>query len=610
MTDAAVFRLIHNDQVVAEAVLDGPMGEAVQATLKESQRLSLEVEPKEPDTLYRLRIGDLVPAHEFGTAFRRHVEWPGHLYLDSLRGLVPIRLESRPEAGGEDAWRTRARLLVAAVSSKITEAAFEAMVSDLAALSTGLLFDLVSGAFTGLARGTGSGGIISARSAQLELRVLEELVGDLAGTLLAIARQPEVTLHPTRVIAPWTGTERLSNDGIDWFAARGVDPRAPTERGTALAPRIVTVTETACAEHRIIRWFLELLRERARDCARRANAERAVVAADKPFRSRRFDDEPSLFELFDQPKLDRLNQAIERARRIDRRLREMLGLPFLDGQRPLAPTAVTPVFRYVLHYHRFWGAMREYLRRSTLTLENSLEERGKPMWRMYEQWVFLQLAAALEAAGLRPRSHESLFRRLGAQRFTVDLRRGTQLSFAAPDGRMVRIRYEPWIFSQDLARRHGDTVFHGREGQAPWSPDVLIEVFPPPRRGLVPVPALAIAIDAKYTRRVAEHHWQQTAKYQMIRATATGEPIVRQVWVATPAAPDGFAEIIFQDSAVHWTDAGPDRPMEGGEFLQGAVALSPERAAADGNVRPGTARFVSGLLAWLGMAKEAVREAA
>jgi len=62
---------------------------------------------------------------------------------------------------------------------------------------------------------------------------------------------------------------------------------------------------------------------------------------------------------------------------------------------------------------------------------------------MYEQWVFLQVAAACEEIGLRPSSHESLFRRLGAHLFTVDLRRGTRLGFTSTDGRIVIIRYEP-----------------------------------------------------------------------------------------------------------------------------------------------------------------------
>lgn len=595
-----MFRALHKDDCVAESALDRRSSENCSATLLETERLSFEVKPKEPGTEYRIQIGDISPADPVGKGFRRHVEWPSDIYLESARGLVDVRLLSRAEDSLNDPWVLRATLLVAVVSAKVTEEVFEAMVQDLTALSSGLLFDLVSKSFAGITKGqTRSNVKISPRSAQLELHFLEKLVQDIGLTLLEISRQPETALRPVRVVAAWTGSERLSNDGLSWFVARGIDPRESRFGHGLVGPQLNFVAELNCVEHGVIRWFLELVRERLVECAKRANAEQSSLESDKVYRSHRFGNESSLYEQWDLPKIKKLKVAISRARRIDRAIRGMLMLPFLSNQRPLQPRELTPVFQYVLHYHKFWHLMREYLRRSTLLLEHNLDERNKPTWRMYEQWVFLQMAAACEDIGLRPSSHESLFRRLGAHLFTVDLRRGTRLGFTSADGRIIILRYEPWIFSRDLARRNGDTLFQGRDGESAWSPDVLMEIFEPTVKGMPARIALAIVIDAKYTKRIEEHHWESTGKYQMIRETESGTQIVRQVWVASPVGLEDGEVVMFRDPTVSWSSAGPDRPVSASEFLQGAVSLVPDPISPRGSVCPAAREFLEGLLTWL-----------
>jgi hypothetical protein len=604
------FRVYHQDDCLAEIALDFPYSDAVSATLTETNRISFEVEPREPGLAYRIEIGDITPRAAIAQSFRGRAEWPCDAYFESARGLVMIKLSSRPDESESKPWSIRASLLIAVNSSKLTEESFEAMVGDLSALSCGLLFDLISKSSAGIATGREPAAVrISPRSAQLELHFLEALLKHLSLILLEIARQPETVLEPRRVIAAWTGTERLSHDGLGWFAARGIHPREASVTHELLGPRLQTVTETHTVEHGVIRWFLELLRERARDCAKRAGAERRSLEAEKPYRSRSGGNEPSLFDLFDQPKIDRLNEAVVRAERIANTIRGLLTLTFLSKQRPIPPRERTPVFRYVLSYHRFWRAMREYLRHATLLLEHSLDERSKPTWRMYEQWVFLQIAAACEQIGLRPTSQESLFRRLGAHLFTVDLRRGTRLSFMSSDGRSISIRYEPWIFSRDLARRNGDPVFQGREGETPWSPDILIEIYEPTSKGIPPRLDLGIVIDAKYSRRLEEHHWDDTSKYQMIRDTETGGQILRQVWVACPAELDDGSIATFRDPSVRWTHQGPDRPLQASEFQQGAVSLIPDPLSPRGEVCPAASELMQGLLSWLRFQEATGRDA-
>lgn len=598
--DTPIFRAFHNEECVAEVSLDSPVYQGIHSILSETQRLTFAVEPKEPRIQYRIQIGDIAPEHAIGNVFRRCVEWPNDLYLDSARGLVDIRLYSRTEEPADSEWRRRAILPVAVNSSKLTEAAFEAMVGDLTALSSGLLFDLLSKSRTGLKSVADfSETRASPRSAQLELLLLEELARELALVLLEISKQPQTVLRTKRVITSWTGCERLSSDSLAWFLARGLDPRKATVGNEMLGPRLQVVPEPNSIEHGIIRWFLELLQERAIECAKRANAERISLEADKPYRNRRFGGDPSLFELFDQPKIDRLTESGGRAVRIAQSIRGMSTLPFLIRQLPTAPVEQTPIFRNVLSYHRFWCLMREYLRHTTILLEHNLDERSKPTWRMYEQWVFLQIAAACEEIGLSPSSHDSLFRRLGTHLFTVDLRRGTRLGFTATDGRLVLLRYEPWIFSRDIARRNGEAVFQGRDGEAPWSPDVLIEVYEPVTHDQPAQLTVAIVVDAKYSRSLQEHHWDDTSKYQMIRDTEGGAQVVRQVWLALPAQLNESSDIIFRDQSVSWTIDGPNRPLSASEFLQGAVSMAPDPLLPKGTLCPSARELMFGLLTWL-----------
>jgi len=172
------------------------------------------------------------------------------------------------------------------------------------------------------------------------------------------------------------------------------------------------------------------------------------------------------------------------------------------------------------------------------------------------------------------------------------------------------VRYEPWIYARDIARRNGDGVFRGREGEAPWSPDVLIEVYEPTGDLRPARLASAIVIDAKYSRRVEERHWNETSKYHEIRDTETGAQVVRQVWIASPGEQEHGEPIFFRDTSVRWTTHGPDRPLAAGEFLQGGVSLSPDPAAKRGTVCTTAMDFLSGLCSWLDISESGPIETA
>ena len=71
--------------------------------------------------------------------------------------------------------------------------------------------------------------------------------------------------------------------------------------------------------------------------------------------------------------------------------------------QPLFRLPSTPVFEHVRPYRRIRDEVRRYLRSNLLVVDDGLEERVKSTSRLYEQWVFFQLAAAFRKLGLRAR---------------------------------------------------------------------------------------------------------------------------------------------------------------------------------------------------------------
>ena len=143
------------------------------------------------------------------------------------------------------------------------------------------------------------------------------------------------------------------------------------------------------------------------------------IEADRPFRQRSFDAGLSLYEVEDSPRLERLRQALGSAGKLRQEIAHVQGLDlFRDMPGALAVPALalplTPVFEHVRPYRRIRDEFRRYLRSSLILLEDGFEERLKSTHRMYEQWVFLQLAAAFRQAGLTCTNQEGLFQRARA----------------------------------------------------------------------------------------------------------------------------------------------------------------------------------------------------
>jgi hypothetical protein len=342
----------------------------------------------------------------------------------------------------------------------------------------------------------------------------------------------------------------------------------------ALRQRLEESVDTS--EHRSIAGFLEVLARRLGDCEVAIDSHVQSIEAERPYRTRGDDAEGSLYDTIDIPKLRKLRAARGRTLAMRRQILRVRHGELLGALRAEATFPPTPVFLNVVPYRQIRTAARRYLRSSLAMIDLGPETRAKSTGRMYEQWIFLQLANAFVQAGLIGHAVEQIVQQIaGTKRFVVDLPRDARVILRAVDGRSVRLRYEPHVFGREIAVARRDTVYRGVGGDSPWSPDVLIEVLPSADAEEQAV-LTAIVVDAKYSRRVHEHQWRDTSKYHQIRSTLSRRPVVRQVWLAHPSP----AQMVRpRDASVSWTDHGPDVPWD--EPLDGTISVMPPECRSD-----------------------------
>jgi hypothetical protein len=476
------------------------------------------------------------------------------------------------------------------------------MVQDLGGLAAGLVFDLVSKSWRGLTFGDARVGIAN-RSSHLELLILERVWLTIAPALRDLESGAVGGLRARREFRRCWGDRRLTARTIEGLVRAGTDPRRRLVQRpfTAIEERLEEHSDTV--EHRAIAGFLRFLAMRARWCRGSALDQIRAVERDRRFRDQRVREGPTLYELEDRPRIERLAAAADRAENLERILLNAETLPFLQGVRPVLALQETPVFAHVAPYRRLYQTMFRYLTSSLLLLDTGSEERVKATSRMYEQWVLLQIVSAFSRAGLRCSGGESIVRQVTAERFTLDIDRGAQLTFDGKHGQRVKVRYEPWILSREEATAKGDTVYQGRSKAAPWCPDILVEVGSG-GHPLSPefVVEYAFVVDAKYTRYIKPKSWHETEKYREIRSVKDRRQVVKQIWLAHP---DVGAGIIPRDPSVTWGAAGPDCPRE--DTIQGSVGLVPAEARDEEAIElvdlPSPVRnaqeFVNGMLRYL-----------
>lgn len=577
---ARIFALTRNGQAIASVVLGEKAAQQSDLpAISELQPVGFSLEGRAPDFEYAVFLGDVPVVSSqgdsasagtgLGTALGLSVYWEDGLHFESTRGRVRVHLRSRRVESGEP-WQERATLEVNVVPTKIGELRCAAMEDDVRRVAAGLIFDLVSKMLRGVRYADGLRAI-SHRSSHLELRALRYLWRDIEGLLRRIDADPELRIERCVGYRTFSGTETLDTVGIARLAARGYDPRRQNAGHAVMIPSPLLTKTSNTFEHRLILGFLRLLVIRVSECIDAAAEQVTRIENDRPLRDVSIGPGPTLYDAVDLPRVTRLRNAIEEGRELAARLRQAMVLPVFRGVIPQLGEPQTPIFRHVEAYHCLAQAMHRYLSSSLVVLEQGADERLKETSRLYEHWVFIQLADAFRGVGLKCADLQGLVRRLSRHRFTLDLDDEVILDFTVDESRLIRLRYEPWILPPDAARRRGETLCRGGTSGAAWAPDILIEFIERSDRVDAPFEVTyAVVVDSKYSKGIQEHHWSRVAKYAEIRSVASRRQVVRQIWLAYPGAREG---IRCRDSAVTWTEFGPDRPRD--EIIMGMLGLSP-----------------------------------
>ena len=559
--------------------------------LGEAEGYSFRIDTPEEGLEYRICIGDLYPERSVGEEFGGAIWWKRDTYFESARGRVTVHLFSRSENSGEH-WTRRIAVDVVVVPTKIGDARYDAMLESLRAISMGLVFDLLSKSRVLL--GLSVMGKLSSRPASFELTVLNRLWSQLSGAIREISSQPQAVIAKSRIVEIPLETATVGREELNAMVARGLNPRHTLRLRGQRIKRRVNEESMDTSEHRTMAALLQLLSSRVADCGSRASAQAALLRSERPMRDVEIDGH-NLYRETDIAKLDRLQGAIAESKLIQQQMRLALALPPFRGLHPRLGSLNTPIFNHVLSYKRFRDESLAYLRNAVAVLDEGVEERSKATHRMYEQWVFLQVLAALREVGLIPMSQEALLSKSLRNRFTIDLDRGTRVIFQSRDGRSVSVRYEPWIYPKGVAQAAHDSVYKGKRGDVPWSPDLLIEIFSADGAGATQA-EYAVVIDAKYSNVITEDQKRSVSKYFDIRGVEDDRPLVKQVWIVHP----GDEDVTPWDDAISWTNVGPDRPQS--EMISGTVGMSPPTEVTEissDNVNAALLDFIRSLLRYL-----------
>lgn len=585
----------------------------------EDATYSFSIEEKEPGVRYAIRTGDVpleidesAKRHEddecTGRNFGGNVVWEDGVYFSGARGRVNLRLLTREDDAPDGSWTERYRWPVYVISSKTTEESFESMCEELRRLAGGLLFDLVSKSTVGIGRAVESRSPVWYFSSQLELRLLEKLWLKFAEALSEVLDRPWTKLTAVTKNRMTYGSEKIDQRAVIGLVAAGRDPRRPQIAKPFHVMRTVLEESTDTLEHQVIAGFLEFLVERVHDCQANIESHIKALIDDRAFRTLPSGAGLSLYESIDLPKIEKLRSAHRRACRLEKLVRSARRTSHLAGVSARFPFVDSPVFRNIEAYYRIRTLIQQYLSSSLIVLAEGQEERLKATNKLYEQWVLIQIASSLRFLGLSCESMEGMLNQVRRYRYTLDIDRGARLTFTSASEWFVVVRYEPWIHPEYVARQSKDELFRGDKGRASWSPDILVEFC---RKGGIDqefagyTVEYAVVVDAKYARRIGEHHRRDVGKYHEIRSTSSRRQVVRQVWIAAPIQ-DCEAEILNWDSSVSWTEDGPSCGKD--EHTGGVLALVPENHPSSveedhwlSNPNETAVRFMKGLLKYVGV---------
>ena len=568
-------------------LLEIPIGgaQSVQSfEVQETTRIGFEVDDYEEGVTYQITVGD-IPIAEPPQERRSRLEWQASPCLDGASGVTPISL--RDAANGD----ILARTLALVEPSKLTANAYDAMFEDMRRISVELLLDLISKSRLALAQLPSSrDGGVQPLTARLELSQIRRFWKRFSPILADILEDPHTELRPRQVIRQLRPGERLTPDVLRRFAQRGLAARDAVQSG-GLMELATAVQDRNTCENRVIVAFMNLLRRRVDRSLRRARSEREMRLARKRSYGSADAALARFIQLREDPKIARLQEIIDACEstmtEIHRAMQSFAVPVTRMGRQDFLASFNGPFFRSHPQYARAARLMLAFLNNTAIVVEQGDAEGAKSIETIFEQWVFFQVSAALQAAGLSCISHNSIFEPIARDRFSVDLDRNAAIDFETPDKRIVRLRYEPTILPREAAQGI-DSLYRGNSA-SPWTPDIVLEILTPSADLRDYRLAYAAVIDAKYT--TVGNVWdrlQKIEKYREIRSVDTDSQIARQVWVAAPIS----ASLQPRDEAVTWSSSG-DVGANALDVILGVIGADP----ADRDQTGATLKaFVLGLL--------------
>lgn len=559
------FIIFSGRSALIEIPLEAPRSES-SFSIQETMRIGFEVDDYDEGVTYQIRIGD-IPLSEEPQEHRTSLAWPASSCLDGASGITPISL--RDSQSGTVLARTNALV----EPSKLSAIAYERMFDDMRRISVELLLDLISKSRLSLSRGLPlrhSG--LQPLTARVELSQIRRFWQSFSLILAKILEEPQLELRMGTTIRRLRPGERLCGGVLRRLAEKGLKARDVVRSGRLLElPSAKPHRDTR--ENRVIVSFIDLLRRRVEHSLNRATKERdmrlerlqgygGADAALNRFVQRR-----------EEPRITRLQEIIDDSEalmiEIQRAIRSFAVPVMRFAPRDFFDCFERPIFRSHPQYSFAARMMRGFLNNTAIVVEEGGAEGAKSIETIYEQWVFLQISAALQSAGLSCISHNSIFEPIARDRFSVDIDRNAAISFEALDKRIVRLRYEPTILPRHAAQGI-DSLYRGSSA-SPWTPDIVLEILEPgddPRDYRL---AYAAVIDAKYT--TLGNVWvrlEGIEKYREIRSVDTDNQIARQVWIAAPIA----ASLQPRDDAVTWSAAG-EVGASPGDVILGVIGADP-----------------------------------
>ena len=543
------FIVFSENAILLKVPLGGTTAPAI-FKVKETTRIGFEVSNHDKSISYEVLIGDLpLPEYIPPREFRSCLAWPLSACLDGASGVTPISL--RDATTGSNLVWTYALV----EPSTLSAVAYKSMLDDVRQVSIDLLLDLVSKSRVAVTHGPSvRRDNVQTLTARVELIQIRRFWRGFSAILPSIFDEPHMELRRGLAVRRLHPGDRLDGSVLRRLSQRGLRARQALRAGTLLElPTAMRSRDTL--ENRAIVAFIDLLCRRVERSLVRAREERDMRAALITMHGGNAPEMERFVQLRERPKITKLQEVIDSAETLLNNMRRairvfavpvsrMLPRDFFDGFD-------TPVFRSHPRYSFVAQMMRGFLRNTAIIVEQGDSEGAKPIETIYEQWVFFRICAALRDAGLKCVSHKSIFEPIARDRFSVDLDRNAAITFATPNQRIVRLRYEPVILPKHMVRGI-DSIYRGMS-KSPWTPDIVLEILEPRDGPLDYRLVYAAVIDAKYTKaKWTEKRLEEIEKYLEIRSVETDGQIARQVWVATPIE----ASLRPRDEAITWSVKG------------------------------------------------------